>query len=77
MVYHNRLVFEAYGELQSQYLSSKNLYLLESQVYRWNEAKYTNMIITKIALRGHRAYGLMLSFTVTGTPETCHQAFCG
>ena len=26
MVYHNRLVFEAYGELQSEYLSSKNLY---------------------------------------------------
>ena len=77
MVYHNRLVFEAYGELQSQYLSSKNLYLLESQVYRWNEAKYTNMIITKIALRGHRAYELMLTCTVTGAPETCHQAFCG
>ena len=51
--------------------------LLGSQAYRWNEAKYTNMIITKIALRGHRAYELMLSFTVTGTPETCHQAFCG
>ena len=51
--------------------------LLGSQAYRWNEAKYTNMILTKIALRGHRAYELMLSFTVTGTPETCHQAFCG